>query len=95
MYNILKKARENCDIFNPSFIYYINCCTKHINLLFNNINSSKDSIIFDISKGIEIDYIPFWLFALRNLSSLNCIGIDINLYDKNLENDIIEKIKNL
>ena len=43
--NILKKAKENSDIYNTSFIYYINCYSKFINNLFNSINSSKESII--------------------------------------------------
>ena len=91
--SILKKAKENSYIFNPSFIYYIHNNSNFIDKLFNLLNSSNESIIYDLSKGKNIDYIPFWLFMLRNLSSLNNIDIDIS--DKNLKRNKIEKIKKL
>ena len=89
--NILKKAKEDSSLFNPSFIYYIQSNTNFIDKLFNSINSSDESIIYDLSKENKIEYIPFWLFILRNLSSMNFIDFDLseNITKKN----IIEKIK--
>ena len=90
--NILKKAKEDYTLFNPSFIYYIHNNTNFIDTLFNSLNSSDDSIIYDLSKDNKIDYIPFWFFMLRNLSSMNYIDFDIS--EKNIKKNIIEKIKN-
>ena len=91
--SILKKAKEDNSLFNPSFIYYIENNSNFIDKLFYSINSSNESIIYDLSKENKIDYIPFWLFILRNLSSMNYIDFDIS--EKATKRTILEKIKNL
>ena len=96
--NIFKKEKEakdtdkNKNLFSPSFIYYINNNQTIINNLFLHLNNSHNSIISDLNKERKIDYLPFWLYILRNISSLNCIE-----YGKkemgNLAIHIADKIK--
>ena len=90
--NIFKKEKEakdtdkNKNLFSPSFIYYINNNQTFINNLFLHLNNS------DLNKERKIDYLPFWLYILRYISSLNCIE-----YGKkemsNLAIHIADKIK--
>ena len=89
--NILKKAKEDSSLFNPSFIYYIKSNTNFIDKWFNSINSFDESIIYDLSKKNKIEYIPFWIFILRNLSSMNFIDFDLS--ENIIKKYIIEKIK--
>ena len=58
---------------SPSFIYYLNNNRYFINDLFNNINILDKSTISDLNKKREIDYLPFWLYILRNITSLSCL----------------------
>ena len=100
--NIFKKEKEskeidkNQNLFSPSFIFYINNNQTFINELFNDINISNNSIIYDLNKHIKIDYLPFWLYILRNISSLNCIEYgkkEIRELEPILTNNISDKIK--
>ena len=101
---IFKKEKNGKDksksLFSPSFLFYINNNQADINNLFNDINKSKKSIIFDKNKNKEnkdeekIDYLPFWLYILRNVSSLNCIEYNKNEIEKSIANNIVFKIKN-
>ena len=96
--NIFKKEREikeidkNKNLFSPSFIFYINNNQTFVNELFNSINNSDNSIIYDLNKERKIDYLPFWLYILRNISSLNCIEYGKKDYS-NLSSHISDKIK--
>ena len=100
--NIFKKEKEiketdkNKCLFSPSFIFYINNNQTFINELFNSINISDISIISDLQRKRKIDYLPFWLYILRNISSLNCIEYskkEIKEIDPNLANHIADRIK--
>jgi len=96
--NIFKKEREikeidkNKNLFSPSFIFYINNNQTFVNELFNSINNSDNSIIHDLNKERKIDYLPFWLYILRNISSLNCIEYG-KKDDSNLASHISDKIR--
>ena len=98
--NIFKKQKEFIEkddkeliLYSPSFIYYINNNQSFINELFSSINNSDISIVYDINKGNKINYLPFWIYILRNLSSLNCLEYGKKDFDKKISNDIIDKIK--
>ena len=97
--NILKKEKQlieegkNISLYSPSFIYFINNNQNFVNELFNNINNSDKSIIYDLYKKRKINYLPFWLYILRNISSLNCLEYGKKDIDKNIANDIVNKIK--
>ena len=96
--NIFRKEREikeidkNKNLFSPSFIFYINNNQTFVNELFNSINNSDNSIIYDLNKERKIDYLPFWLYILRNISSLNCIEYG-KKDDSNLTSHISDKIR--
>ena len=96
--NIFKKEKEikeidkNKYLFSPSFIFYINNHQTFVNELFNSINNSDKSIIYDLNKERKIDYLPFWLYILRNISSLNCIEYG-KKDDSNLASHISDKIR--
>ena len=96
--NIFKKEKEfeiNNDkcFYSPSFIYYLNNNKDYINDLFNNLNASEKSIISDLNKKREIDYLPFWLYILRNISSLNCLEYGKKEIDQNISKNIVDKVK--
>ena len=97
--NILKKEKQlieegkNISLYSPSFIYFINNNQNFVNELFNNINNSDKSIIYDLYKKRKINYLPFWLYILRNISSLNCLEYGKKDIDKNIANDVVNKIK--
>ena len=97
--NILKKEKQlieegkNISLYSPSFIYFINNNQNFVNELFTNINNSDKSIIYDLYKKRKINYLPFWLYILRNISSLNCLEYGKKDIDKNIANDIVNKIK--
>ena len=97
--NILKKEKQlieegkNISLYSPSFIYFINNNQNFVNELFNNINNSDKSIIYDLYKKRKINYLPFWLYILRNISSLNCLEYGKKDIDINIANDIVNKIK--
>ena len=88
----LREKKEN-SVFSTSFIYYLNNNQNFINGLFKDLNNSKDSIIYDLNKGKDIDYLPFWLFILRNITSLNCIKYDDEEIDKEIAKKLIKKVK--
>lgn len=88
---ILEKNKKS--VFSPSFIYYLNNNQKFINRLFDDLNKSNKSIIYDLNKGREIDYLPFWLFVLRNITSLNFIKYDDEDISTEMARKIIIKIK--
>ena len=79
---------------NPSFKYYI---IKNLQLLKMLINSNltKDDIseLFNSQKN-EL-YIPFWVFLIRNMSSLNCINYENknNPFEKEISNKVRENTK--
>ena len=97
--NILKKEKQlieegkNISLYSPSFIYFINNNQNFVNELFNNINNSDKSIIYDLYKKRKINYLPFWLYILRNISSLNCLEYGKKDIDINIANDVVNKIK--
>ena len=96
--NIFKKEKESLlknkkNIFSPSFIFYINNNKTFINDLFDNLNKSDISIISDLNNNRKIDYLPFWLYILRNVSSFNCIEFGNKEIDKSISNNIVNKIK--
>ena len=100
-----KKGNKTIDIesllkleMNPSFKFYI---IKNLQLLKSLINSqliNEDiSALFSPQKN-EI-YIPFLVFLIRNMSSINCINyenanIPIYEYISITVRNIIEDIKN-
>ena len=81
-------------LFAPSFMFYINNNKTFINDLFNDINKSDESIISDINNKREIDYLPFWLYILRNITSLNCLEFGQKNINQNIARNIIVKFKN-
>ena len=73
---------------NPSFKYYIIKNIKVVEELINTGLKENDiAILFKADK--ETNYIPFWVFLIRNMSSLNCIYYE-NKKNNNL--DIYKKI---
>ena len=91
-----KESNKNKTLFSPTFIFYLNNNQTFINELFNEINLSNKSIINDLNKLNEnekIDYLPFWLFILRNITSLNCLEYDNKDVEQNISNEIIRQIK--
>jgi len=96
--NIFKKEKQikeidkDKNIFSTSFIFYINNNQSFINKLFNSINNLDNSIISDLNRKKKLDYLPFWLYILRNISSLNCIEYG-KKDDLNLASHISDKIK--
>ena len=100
-FDIIKKEIENIDeekkenyLYSPSFIYYINNNQSFINELFENLSDSDISIIYDIKIGKKINYLPFWLYILRNVSSFYCLEYGNKNLDEKISCDIINKIKN-
>ena len=96
--NIFKKEKESIlndkkNLFSPSFIFYINNNQTFINELFDNLNKSEESIISDLNNKRKIDYLPFWLYILRNISSFNCIEFGNKEIDEKTSKNIVNKIK--
>ena len=99
--NIFKKEKESKELdkdkilFPPSFIFYLNNNQKFVDELFNYVNNSDNSIIKDLTreKKEDINYLPFWLFILRNISSLNCLQYNREDIDSNITANIISRIK--
>ena len=89
----LKELGKTKFLFSPSFIFYINNKETFINDLFNNINKSRKSIIYDLNSKRKIYYLPFWLYILRNITSLNCLEYSRKEIDKNLTDSIVDKVK--
>ena len=73
--NILKNSRNPKMKINPCLVYYINEHRDIIDILINKINNDKDSVLKDI-KSVNINYLPFWLYILRKISSYHCIEIN-------------------
>ena len=76
---------KNKKLFSSTFIYYVNNNQEFINNLFKEINLPKEIK--------DIEYLPFWLFILRNISFLNCLEYNNNYVDQNIANNIVNKIK--
>ena len=88
----IKENNKGKNLFSASFIFYLNKNRKFIDDLFNSINKSNESIIYDKNKNIN--YLPFWLYILRNISSLNCIEYNVNdNIDEEIAKHIGDKIK--
>jgi len=79
---------------NPSFKYFI---IKNIQLIKELINSKlKSEYISELFKT-NVNYIPFWVFLIRNMSSINCINYENknNSFSNELTIEIRKKIQNL
>jgi hypothetical protein len=64
---------------NPSFKFYIIKNMERIQSLINSkLTKSDISVLFNN----EINYIPFWVFLIRNMSSINCIKMKIKIITK-------------
>ena len=94
---IFKVEKGNIDKGNiklqPSLIFFIHNNQPFIDDLFNNINNSDKSIIDDLDKKRDINYLPFWLYILRNISSLNCLEYGGKDIDKKISDKIVKEIK--
>ena len=88
-----KKENEDICLIPPSFIYFINNNQTFINELFTNLNNSDKSIITDLNKKRKIDYLPFWLYILRNISSLNCLEYSKKEIEPKIAETIVDRIK--
>ena len=72
--NNSKNTKNNTELnISPTLIYYINENKEIMDKLINKINNSNDSILKDLNKSKN--YIPFWLYILRKVSSIHCIEI--------------------
>ena len=92
----LKESDKNKILFPPSLLFYLNNNQKFVDELFNYINNSDNSIIKDLNseKKENINYVPFWLFIFRNISSLNYIQYNRQDINTNITDNIISRIKN-
>ena len=81
---------------NPSFKFYI---IKNLQLLKPLINSELTNNDISILFQPQIDelYIPFWVFLIRNMSSINCINYENknNPFEKEITNEVRENIEDL
>ena len=81
---------------NPSFKFYI---IKNLQLLKSLINSKlSNTDISDLFLPQTNEmYIPFWVFLIRNMSSINCINYENknNPFEKEITNEVREKIEEL
>ena len=87
--DILNRGKNN---INTLQLYYINEHKELFLDLFNKLIKSPNSIFNDLNSNININYIPFWLYVLRKITSINCIEINDN--DKLLRKNLKEQIKN-
>ena len=81
---------------NPSFKFYIIKNLELLKRIFNSELSKEDiSDLFSFQKK-EI-YIPFWVFLIRNMSSVNCINYENNNnpFHQEISEFVREKIENL
>ena len=93
-----KKDNKRIDIealltkeMNPSFKFYIIKNLKLLRSLINSKLSNEDiSDLFSPQKN-EI-YIPFWVFLIRNMSSINCINYENK--DNPFYEDISKVVRN-
>ena len=84
---------------NPSFKFYM---IKNIKVVGELINTGlKEEDISNLFRpGKETNYIPFWVFLIRNMSSLNCVYYEnkknnsLDVYGK-IAKEIKSKIANL
>ena len=79
---------------NPSFKFYI---INNLQLLQTLINDNlKKEEINELFNSKEI-YIPFWVFLIRNMSSINCIKYDLesNPFSKDISVEIRQKIEEI
>ena len=60
---------------NPSLKYYIIKNLNLLNVLFNS-KLKKEEILAILKPQIDENYIPFWIFLFRNMSSIECIEFD-------------------
>ena len=81
---------------NPSFKFYI---IKNLQLLKSLINSNlNNNDISELFKNKTDElYIPFWVFLIRNMSSINCINYENknNLFEKEITEEVRDNIENL
>ena len=91
--SLLRKGKDN---INNILIYYINEHKDECEEIFNKIMKNADIISKNLGKNNECDYIPFWLYVLRKISSINCIEINDNenTIKKYIKEQVKEKIKN-
>ena len=91
--SLLRKGKDN---INNILIYYINEHKEECEEIFNKIMKNADIISKNLGKNNECDYIPFWLYVLRKISSINCIEINDNenTIKKYIKEQVKEKIKN-
>ncbi len=85
------KEEDKNKYLSPSLIFYLNNNQSFIDELFNEITAS--SIITDSRSDLVCEYLPFWLYILRNISSLNCIMHDQKDIEPNITKNIVDKIK--
>ena len=92
----LKESDNNKILFPPSLLFYLNDNQKFVDELFNYLNNSDNSIINDLNhkKRDDINYLPFWLYIFRNISSLNCIEYKRQDIDTKITSNIVSLIKN-
>ena len=79
---------------NPSFKYFI---IKNIQLIKELINSKlKSEDISELFKP-NVNYIPFWVFLIRNMSSINCVNYESNdnPFSNEITIDVRQKIQGL
>ena len=67
---------------NPSFKFYI---IKNMERLQSLINSKLTKSDISVLFNNEINYIPFWIFLIRNMSSINCIKYENKNNNKNIK----------
>ena len=60
---------------NPSLKYYIIKNLSLLNILFNS-KLKKEEILDILKPQKDGNYIPFWIFLFRNISSIECIEFD-------------------
>ena len=85
------KEEDKNKYLSPSLIFYLNNNQSFIDDLFKEITAS--SIITDSRSDLVCEYLPFWLYILRNISSLNCIVHDQKDIEQNITKNIVDKIK--
>ena len=81
---------------NPAFKYYI---IKNMQLLKSLVNSKlRNEDISELFNQKENDsYIPFWVFLIRNMSSVNCVNYENknNPFSKEITIEVRQQIQDL
>lgn len=76
---------------NSLILYYINEHKEIFEVLFNILVKSNISFFKSLTKNNNMNYLPFWIYILRKISSINCIEIKEN--EKPLKKYLKEQIK--